>query len=75
MFTLITQLYGNVYGHKQDAESVDIAVTDTGKRVTVLEWVGTAYGSGQREVMHYCTLYTDGVNYYTDFDGDGDLWE
>ena len=60
----------NAYLHKINATSKERDVRDTGERVTVLEWVGTAYSSGQQEALANCTLYTDNEgNYYTDFDG------
>lgn len=70
MYTLITNVNANIWEHDLDAESVDIDLFDTGMLVTVLEWVGTAYSSGEQQEMHNCTLYTDGTNYYTNFDGE-----
>ena len=70
MFTLINVVSKNTYAHAQDADSVNVAVTDTGKRVNVLEWVGDAYSSGDTQLMTGCTLYADANgNYYTNFDG------
>ena len=71
MFTLINLVGANTYAHAQDADSVDVAVTDTGKRVDVLEWVGDAYSSGDTQLMTGCTLWADADgNLYTDFDGE-----
>jgi len=68
---IVNNVHADVWEHTAEDEGVeDIAVWDTGKRVTVLEWVGTQFSSGQRQAMEGCTLYTDGVDYYTNFDGE-----
>ena len=61
----------NAYTHDEDAESGEVNVRDTGELVTVLEWQGTAYSSGQQVALTGCTLYADdNGNYYTTFDGE-----